>query len=240
MADTCQQILDSALFRGGLQSIYDSDDGVVTAIAFRELNLMLDIWSAEISPLFNVVDSQTGAPIPGFQLTPGTAAYNIGTAALLGVRPPSIATIYLLDNNNVSYYQRFIQADEFSRLIYKVAPGRPYLVYVNYQALTITLTFYPTPAYNDQVHVLYNEALTPFASTSTPVVFPPGFEDVFINNLAIRLCAMFGKTPPQWVTSAAAWGKNVVAANSESYYLLQTPMPTQKRRFFNILTGGTI
>lgn len=239
---TCQQVLDSALMRSGLRSISDAVDGNTNAAAFRELNLMLDAWSAEIGPLFNIVDSTTGAPSPGFTLNPGQAAYTIGTnlGNLLQVRPPSIADIYLLDSNNVSYHQEMIGVDEYSRLIYKVAPGRPYKVYVNYQATTITLTFYPTPAYNDTVHVLYNEALTQFVTTNDTVTFPPGYEDCFINNLAIRLANFFGKTPPPWVVQQAAFGKNTIEANSETYYLLQNPLPSTKRRFFNILTGGTV
>ena len=232
-----QDILDDALIRSGLRSITDPVDAAVTAYSFNVLNRMLDQWTAEVGPLFNIQDSQVDAPIPGFTLVGGQAKYTLGPANLLGVRPPNIHTIYLLDNNNVSYYQTVISQDDYARLIYKVAPGRPYKVYINYNAATLDLYFYPTPSYTDSVHVNYLDPLAAFTSLAQTIVYPPGYEDTFINTLAVRLAVAFGKVAPATVVQQAAWGKQVLNANNDEPYTLQTPMPTMRRRFFNILTG---
>ena len=237
---TIQDVIDDALIRGGLRSISDPDDAVVVTYAFSVLNRMLDQWTAEVGPLFNIQDSQTDAPIPGFTLVGAQAKYTLGPANLLGIRPPNVHTIYLLDNNNVSYYQTVISQDDYARLIYKVAPGRPTKVYINYNASTIDLYFYPTPSYTDSVHVNYLDPLTAFTSLAQTIVYPPGYEDTFINSLAVRLALAFGKTVPPAVAQAASWGKNVLNANNNDPYTLQTPMPTMRRRFFNILTGETV
>jgi len=235
-------ILNQAMRRAGLFALGETMDNDTANFAMQIMNAQLDSWSAEIVPLYNIVDSQTGAPIPGFTLTPGTATYTIGTGGgqLLGVRPTQFADVYLTDSNNVSYYQKIIEADAYSRLIYKVAPGRPDRVYVNYQETTVTFTFFTTPAYADQVHALYYAPLTQLVTVNDTVVIPPGYRKAYETCLALELSTAFGKQPTPQLSAAADYSKRVLTAASENVYLLQSPLPTQKRRFFNILTGETV
>jgi len=233
-------VISDAALLAGVGDQYNALDAASVQLGLRTFNRMLDSWSSEFTPLYNIVDGFTGAPVPGFVLNPGQSVYTIGAANLLGVRPTMISDLYLLDGNNVSYYIQFISADEFTRLIYKVAPGRPDRVYANYNETTITLTFYPTPAYNDQCHVLYLAPLATTTNLSTVISFPPGYEEAFVYNLAPRLAATFGVTTPPDVLQRAQWLKSTVSAANSNTYFLQNPMPTQKRRFFNILTGGTV
>ena len=246
---TCSTILTTAMIRGGLNSVVDPVDGNVSAAAFSELNFMLDAWSSELGPLFNIIDSQYGSPTPGFTLVGSQQQYVLGPVNLLGERPTRIDGIFLVDGAGVSYYQQDIDFDEWTRLIYKGAgpgtgaggaPGRPDRFWADYQATTVTLNFYPNPAYVDAVHVMYREALTQFVTQNDTVTFPPGYQDVFINCLAIRLANYFGKQPPPSVVQQYDYGKRALKCNNEFMYLLQNPMPTQKRRFFNVLTGGTV
>lgn len=246
---TCGTILNTAMIRGGLNSVVDPIDGNVAAASFAELNFMLDAWSSELGPLFNIKDSQYNAPTPGFTLVGSQQQYVLGPSNLLGERPVKIDDIFLVDGNGVSYYQQIIYFDEWTRLIYKGvgpgtgaggAPGRPDRCWVNYKEATVELNFYPNPAYQDAVHVLYPAPLTQFVTQSDLVSFPPGYQDVFINALAIRLANYFGKQPPAYVMTAYDYGKRILKTNNEFMNLLQNPMPTQKRRFFNILTGGTV
>jgi hypothetical protein len=247
---TCSTLLNTAMVRGGLNSVLDPVDGVVQIAAFNELNFMLDAWSSELGPLYNVVDSQYGAPTPGFTMVGGQPQYVVGTnlGNLLQERPVRIDDIYLIDGNGVSYYQQEIDFDEWSRLIYKGtgpgqqggAPGRPDRFWADYQETTIQINFYPNPAYTDAAHVYYRRALSQFVTTNDSVVFPPGYQDVFINALAIRLANYFGKQPPPMVIQQYEYGKRILKTNNEFMYLLQNTMPTQKRMFFNILTGGTV
>src|SRR5271165_5192938 len=246
---TCGTILNTGLIRSGLLSIGDPMDGNIAAAAFSELNFMLDAWSSELGPLFNMRDSQYNAPTPGFTLVGSQQLYTLGPINLLGDRPTKIDDIFLVDGNGVSYYQQQIYFDEWTRLIYKGvgpgtgaggAPGRPDRFWANYKETTVELNFYPNPAYTDAVHVLYRAPLTQFVTQADSVLFPPGYQDVFINALAIRLSNYFGKQPPPYVVQQFDYGKRVLKTNNEFLYLLQNPMPTQKRRFFNILTGGTV
>jgi hypothetical protein len=235
-----QDLIDDAATTVGVKDLYNQQDATVNTYAFTVLNRMLDAWTGEQTPLFDIVDSQVGAPIPGFTLVGAQALYSLGPAALLGVRPASIVDIYLLDNNNVSYYQEIINADQFARLIYKIAPGRPTQCYVNYNAATVDLTFYPTPSYVDTVHVLYSQALAAFTNTAQVIVYPPGWEEAFVLNLGVRLARRFGKPVTPDMMQAAMWAKNAISAGGETKYILQTPIPTMKRRFFNILTGESV
>ena len=247
---TCLTLLTTAGTRGGLTSVLDPLDPIVMQGALAELNFMLDAWSSELGPLYNIVDSQYQLSNPGFTLVGGQPQYVIGTNAgnLLQVRPVKILDVYLIDGNAVTYYQNEIGFDEWSRLIYRGegpgqqggAPGRPDRYWPNYQETTVTLNFYPNPAYVDACHVLYPAVLSQFVTPADAVVFPPGYQDVFINALAIRLANYFGKQPPPSVVQQYDYGKRALKANNEWKYMLQNPMPTQKRRFFNILTGGTV
>jgi hypothetical protein len=239
---TATDIIQDALLAGGIGDIYNAPDANLLSLGLRFLNRMMDQWSAEFTPLFNIIDGYTGAPTPGWNLTPGTAAYTIGTAGgqMLGVRPTEIAEIYLLDGNNVSYYLVPITADEFARLVYKVAPGRPDRYYPNFNETTIQLTFYPTPAYSDQVHCMYQDRMQLFGNGSTAVNLPPGYEEALVYNLALRLLPALGKQVPPDVAARAGWSKGIITEANTNTYMLQNPMPTMKRRFFNILTGGTV
>src|SRR5208282_3108943 len=203
-------------------------------------------WSSELGPLYNIIDSQYQASNPGFTLIGGQPQYVIGTntlaGQLLGVRPTKILDVHLIDGNGVTYYQNQIYFDEFARLIYRGegpgqqggAPGWPDRFWANYQETTVTLNFYPNPAYTDAVHVFYPAALSQFITPADTVVFPPGYQDVFINGLSIRLSNYFGKQPAPQVVQQYDYGKRILKTNNEYLYLLQNPMPTQKRRFFNI------
>jgi hypothetical protein len=237
---TATDIITDAALVGGVGDVYNALDANVLQMGLRLLNRLMDQWSAEFAPLFNIIDGFTGAPTPGWTLTPGTAAYTIGVAGLLGVRPTQISEIYLLDGNSVSYYLVPITADEFARLVYKVAPGRPDRYYANFNEQTIQLTFYPTPAYADQVHCMYQDRMQLFANASTVVNLPPGYEEALIYNLALRLLPALGKQIPPDVASRASWAKGVITLANTNTYMLQNPMPTMKKRFFNILTGGTV
>lgn len=237
---TATDIIGDAALIGGVGDVYNALDANSLSFGLRLLNRMMDQWSAEMGPLFNIIDGFTGAPIPGFTLTPGQAVYTIGAANLLGVRPTAISEIYLNDGNAVSYYINPISADEYARLVYKPAPGRPDRYYANFNEQTIVVTFYPTPAYNDGCHVMYLDRMELFPTASTVVNMPPGYEEALVYNLALRLVPALGKQVTPDIVQRAAFSKGVVADANENTYYLQNPMPTQHRRFFNILTGNTV
>ena len=236
---TATDIITDAALIGGVGDQYNALDANSLSLGLRLLNRMAQQWSAEFTPLFNIIDGFTGAPTPGFVLVPGQAVYTIGPSNLLGVRPTSIQEIYLVDGNNVSYYLNPISADEYSRLIYKVAPGRPNRYYANFNETTIVVTMYPQPAYADNCHVMYLDLLQTFASGSTVLNMPPGYEEALIYNLALRLVPALGGQVTPDIQNRAMFSKGIVKNANVNTYMLQNPMPTQKRRFFNILTGDT-
>lgn len=239
---TATDIIQDCTLVVGIGDAYNPLDANSLSLGMRLLNRMMDQWSAEFAPLFNLIDSFTGAPTPGWVLTPGTAIYTIGTniGNLLQTRPTQVSEVYLIDGNNVSYYLANITADEYARLVYKVAPGRPDRYYLNFNETTIVVTFYPTPAYADNVHLMYQDRMQLFANPSTVVNLPPGYEEAIVYNLALRLAPALGKQVTPDVAQRASWSKGVITQANTNIYMLQNPMPTMKKRFFNILTGGTV
>jgi hypothetical protein len=237
---TAADVIADALLVGQVGDQYNPLDPATLATGMRFLNRMAEQWSAEVNPLFNIIDGFTGAPTPGFVLTPPQAVYTLGPANLLGVRPTMIAELYLVDGNNVSYFCEPITADEYARLIYKVAPGRPNRYYANYNADTVVLTFYPTPAYADNCHVMYFDLMQTFGTNSSTLLhFPPGYEEAIIYNLALRLAPIMGGKIDAETAQRAAWTKGIIKEANVNTYMLKNPTPTQRRRFFNILTGDT-
>lgn len=237
---TATDIIQDCTLACGIGDAYNPLDANALSLGMRFLNRMMDQWSAEFAPLFNLIDGFTGAPTPGWVLTPGQSIYTIGPVNLLGVRPTTISEVYLLDGNNVSYYLANITADEYARLVYKVAPGRPDRYYINFNEQTVVITFYPTPAYTDQVHCMYQDRMQLFANASTVVNLPPGYEEALVYNLGLRLMPALGVPITQDIKDRAGWSKNVITQANTNIYMLQNPMPTMKKRFFNILTGGTV
>src|SRR5271170_5631434 len=108
LQSTCLTLLTTAATRGGLTSVLDPLDAIVMQGALNELNFMLDAWSSELGPLYNIIDSQYQASNPGFTLIGGQPQYVIGTntiaGQLLGVRPTKILDVHLIDGNGVTYY----------------------------------------------------------------------------------------------------------------------------------------
>ena len=244
VANTGLTIVTDAAIYAGVGDQYNVLDSQTANLCLRIMNRMLDNWSSEQTPLYNIVDSQTPpTPSPGFTLVPGTIKYTIGApvsgSVFLGVRPTYISEIFLTDTNNVSYYQDMISADQYARLIYKVAPGRPDRVYANYNETTVDLYFYPQPAYTDNAHVMYLNPLLNFTLNQV-VTLPPGYEEALVLNGGVRIARYFNLPVEPDKKQEARWAKGIVAAANENVYMLQSPIPTQKRRFFNILTGGTI
>lgn len=121
------------------------------------------------------------------------SSYTIGSAATLNtVRPMSIKEAFFRIGS-IDYPLTILTDEEYERISYKtLSTGYPeYLNYDNGYATGI-IRLYPQGA--GGLHLLSEKPLTAFASLSTTVDLPPGWNRALRYNLAIDLAPEYGES----------------------------------------------
>jgi hypothetical protein len=67
-----------------------------------------------------------------------------------------------------------------------------------------TLFFWPTPSQNVTVTLYYQQNITVPVALTTDMIGPPGYQDAFMYQLAMRLCTPFARPMPEALPSLAA------------------------------------
>lgn len=146
-------------------------------------------------------------------LASSTASYTIGTGGNINiVRPEWIEHARLiLDTGAATPTEvglRVLTDDEWAALAQKtLASSLATSVYYDHAwaAGLGRIYVYPIPNVGTTQLVLYTPlALTTFADLSTGYTFPPGYPRAIRTNLAMELCADFGKTPPDALRQQAS------------------------------------
>jgi hypothetical protein len=203
MSITARQLIEDALHEIGVlgegQSVYSG----VEQRAFRRLNNMIQALSLDNKKIYvNTEDTQT--------LTAGTARYTIGSGGNFNTgRPLSIYNdAFIRDSGGTDYPLLFRTQDVYRLMLTKDTQSRPRFFSYTPEYPLGKISFFPTP--NDSTDVFHyraNVLLTEFATLTTSVDFPPGYELAIMLSLAIGISAQNGKSvsPELVATTAAAW-----------------------------------
>lgn len=202
--------------------------------AFSSLNRMLDRWSTEGLNIYAITREE-------FSLTGGTGSYTIGSSGTFNTsRPVEIvaATIELQSSTpTVETPVEIISAIEWAEITVKDLQGIPTKLYAEGTYPLETLNLWPTPNTTDKLVLYSKKSLTAFATVSTTVSLPPGYEDALVYNLAMRLAPEYGILIDAALAIEASESKeNIKRKNIQPRFLSADSALTSKRRF-NILTG---
>ena len=99
-------------------------------------------------------------------------------------------------NTGLDYQIEIINQDKYTAIGYKGVSG-PWptaLCYVSTYPLG-SLYFYPNPSTAGSLHLWTDTILSDFATLTTPINLPQGYARAIKKNLALELCAEFGKSP---------------------------------------------
>lgn len=161
-------------------------------------NRMVDNWSTQDLAVFNTANQS-------FSTVAGQATYTMGTGGNWNTqRPIDLSVTAICTYQGVNFPVPNITQAEYN-LISLPTQQQPIVsryLYVNDYPLGL-VTLWPVPSQVVTMTFTFNFLLSTAATASTTISFPPGYEEAFEYNLAVRLAPLFGKTASDSVQKMA-------------------------------------
>lgn len=186
---TALDIIESAL---GLTNAVGVDQTLTadeTADCLARFNRLVDMWNADTLAVYNTQYSS-------FSTVIGTASYTIGpTGTWVAVRPASIENPAICTYQGVDFPVWSMTQSEYNTISLKTQQSQiiQRFLYIN-ELTNGIVVLWPTPAAVVTFSANFQTLLVGPATAATTIAFPPGYEEAFETNLAVRLAPLFGKT----------------------------------------------
>lgn len=172
--------------------------------ALADLNDMIDSWNAARLTIFTT-------RIDDFPFTLNKQTYTLGTGGDFDMpRPARIdamsAILLTVPENPIEVPMAMYTVDEWQTQVpVKVVDSSfPQICYDGGEFPLRKLSFWPIPAFQQNSVRIYSwAALTQPATLQTTIAFPPGYNEAFRFNLAIRLAPNYGVPVPASVQQVA-------------------------------------
>ena len=164
----------------------DADD------AFNALNRMVGQWAAERLQIYAITRST-------WAIVSGTSTYTVGTSGTVNIaRPVFIDTVKFQDTSptlTTEYQISPLTDAAYEGLVLKTLTSPfPSAYWYNPTFPTGTLVLWPTPTSATLQGVIYAAtAVTAFAALTTTVSLPPGYEELIVTGLALRLATPYAR-----------------------------------------------
>lgn len=182
---TALEIITRAMQEAGILFKSETPDADEASDALAKLNSMLASFSNESL----LVTARTRESFP---LT-GAASYTIGSGGDFDTTRPTYIVEAHTTQGDITYPMGSMTDENYEKIRQKNLTGIPeFYNYTNGYSLG-KLYIWPIGDASYTVHILSEKPLTSFASLSTTVDLPPGWEDLLIYNLGARLCPSFGQ-----------------------------------------------
>jgi len=200
-----------------------------------ELNSMIESWETQRLLCYSINQES-------FPLTASTASYSIGVGGDFNTARPTkiVDPCFVRDVANLDSPVTIVYAEQYGRIVQK-SVGYTYPTYLYYDmgfsaTSTGTINLYPVPSGNLTLFINSWKQLGSFASISTQVLLPPGYQLAIESNFAIHQAAGVINIAPE----VAKIAKESLAAVKS----LNAPTPISRldyygtgRRGQSILTG---
>jgi hypothetical protein len=223
---TVADLIKSAFRVLGVLAAEETPSAAEQSDAFNTLNRMVDSWANERLALYATLRS-------AYALTPGLNPHTIGTGGTFNTtRPVRIdrASLVLASSANAELPLAMLSDAEWQSTQGKLVTGNPTSLWVETAYPLAKLWLHPVPVSADTL-VLYTwQQLGRFASTSSAVAFPPGYEEALIFNLAKRLA-------PEYGVSLSAEAADI-ANESKAVLKRLNSHPSYVRSDASVLSGG--
>jgi len=179
--------------------------------AFDALNRMIAGWNNQSQLIFNQTEIT-------HTLVPGTGSYTIGPSATINtVRPQNIKQAFINDGTT-DWAIEVVNSETWYDIWDKTTQSSyPQYMYYDSDFTTGTIHLWPVPSSAHTLHMVVWDQLAAFASTASTVTLPPGYEEVIVYNLAVRIAPEYGKEPSPTVskiaTDSMSWLKKINMKN---------------------------
>lgn len=123
-----------------------------------------------------------------YTLSVGVNSFTIGVSGDWNTaRPEKILTAFIRDSSGYDYKLEVINYTARDSITLKTISARPQYLYYKKDFPLGVIELYYVPTATDNLHIRSWEALQSFATPTTELSMPPGYEDMIVYNLAIRL-----------------------------------------------------
>lgn len=165
-----------------------------------KLNAMMESWSLERLMCYQIVQESLA-------LTASVGSYTIGTGGAFNTtRPTQICDpCFTRDSSGVDYPLRLIDAVAYGRITLKTVDGSiPGNLFYDSAFVTGlgTIFLYPEPVAGLTLYINSWKQLQTFASISTTVVLPPGYQRAIESNFSIEAAGGFISVQPEVIKVA--------------------------------------
>lgn len=205
---TVADLIQDALLELGILDPVETLSAQEANIALRWLNRMIGQWNSEGLMIYTV-DRQV------FSLTVGQQSYTMGPGGNFNVARPVFVKMASVQNpaltQPVEIALQILTDEEWRGMAVKNTPGTfPTCMWANGNVPLNTLYFWPIPQSVYEV-VLYTWGQTSaFSAVTDTVVFPPGYEEAIVTNLAVRLASGYSKQPSPDLVNRAMQAKALI------------------------------
>lgn len=189
------QIITSALDTIGAYGVGETLDAADAQACLRRLNGLVSSWAIQ-SMTIPVIKREV------FDVTANVSTYTIGSGATFNTSRPSLITnaSLLLNSSSppVEIPLGLLTDQGYASIAMKTQTNTLFTnLYYNATFTTSgygTIFLWPVPTTADNDLVIYRpEQLSEFANLTTDYQVPNGYEEALVYNLAVRLCAPFGR-----------------------------------------------
>lgn len=199
-----REILTDALAEIGAYAQGEPVSAPDIQFALRRFQMQIDAWNAlEVNLAVNRRES--------FTLTGGTSTITIGTSGTPTVNAPrptfftAVNYVIIGSSPEVEVPMGQLDDDSYAALAIKsLSSTYPTQWYWNATTPNGTLIFWPVPADDVDIVLYYTQSLTEPVTIDDTMIGPPGYQEAFMYQLALRLCGPFGRQIPDGLPQLAA------------------------------------
>jgi hypothetical protein len=192
---------------GGTPTGAESSDALTT------LNQMIQLWNTDTTIPYTKYSSS-------FAVVSSTASYTIGTGQTWNADRPIKVDKAFATSGGVDYVMKQITFNEYQDKAYKTYITSDIPSEYNYDPTYPygTVTLWPKPASNMTCTLIMMKKIPTFATLTTTVSLPEGYESALKYNLAVELSPEYNVDPPALVMQKAAETKAAVMRNNNAEY----------------------
>ena len=230
---TAAEILNSALRKIGEFQAGETVSSDISTVGLALLNTMLDSWAAERLSVYQIAQLSNTWPA-------ATTSRTIGSGGnFTNSRPVRVDSAFFLDSSSNKYELQILrgraQYDAFTTP--SSTADLPEYLFYDPSYPTGTLYLYPVP--EGAITLLLNvwQTLQSFASLSTDLALPTGYQRAIEFNLAVEWAHEFGREVPRAVMAIAIQSKAVIKSINLPEPMMSLDPMIINYRSSNILLG---
>lgn len=211
-----REIIQDALIEIGVQDPSEAMDATKAAFGLRALNRLVQKWNVDELMVYTVNRNE-------WPLTAGKQVYTIGTGGDFNApRPTRISMASVLLSSGQEIEIDILNDEEWRGIVLKTTQSTfPTKIWPTGNMPLNSLYLWPVPTDSTTKLVLYTWGKTEnFASLDDDVVFPNGYEEALITNLALALVGPYGTpVPPTLPARASDATSKIKGLNLDPVYM---------------------